>query len=159
MQFTHVWSLIKTTLPVWGPLFWAIISGFIGALGVHLLTQSREREKWILDCKKQEFKELMSALTESYVWTIRLRGPSDEEMQKSHAEARANALRVFRDRLYISDDLPLEPFATQWDHTSTLYMDLRIVRRDYEEIRTAIISAANKAVPKTTMQRLQFWKR
>ena len=154
MHFRDLLNSVWNTAPIWGPF----ISGLIAAFAVHLLTQSRERERWILDGKKEEFKELMTALTESYVWTIRMRGPSDEGMQKSHAEARANALRVFRDRINISDDLPLEPLATQWDHTSTLSMDRRIVRSDYEEIRTAIMNAANKAVPKTTMQKLRFWK-
>jgi hypothetical protein len=48
-----------------------IVSGFIAAIGVHLLlTQSREREKWILDCKKREFRELLSALSDAYAKTI-----------------------------------------------------------------------------------------
>jgi hypothetical protein len=152
MQFSHLWNLLKASAPFWSPF----LSALIAALLVHLLTQSRERERWILDCKKQEFKELMTALTESYVWTIRMHGPSDEQLQRSHAEARANVLRVFRDRLYISDDLPLGPLAQQWDHTSTLSMDLRIVRNDYEEFRKAIIDAANKDVKKTIMQKLKL---
>ena len=150
-------NFIKSTAVVWGPFASGLIAAFIAAFIVHLLTQSREREKWILDCKKQEFKELMSALAESYIWSIRMNVFSDADMQKSYAEANANALRVMRDRLYITTDLPLEDFVTKWNNTFS-GMQPRVIRNEYEEIRTAIIDAANNSVPKTRTSRLQFWK-
>jgi len=87
-------------------------------------------------------------------------GQTTEEMQKTYEESRANALRVFRDRVYILGDLPLDEFADRWHHTASLYMDMRIVRRDYEGIRMAIVKVANRAVPRSRIMRvLLFWKR
>ena len=53
---------LKATALWWSP----IVAGFIGAFGTHLHTQSRERERGILDCKKQEYRELLTALAQSH---------------------------------------------------------------------------------------------
>jgi len=57
------WPVVRSTAVWWSP----VAAGFIGALGVHLLTPSREREKWILDSKKAEYRELLSALSQAHM--------------------------------------------------------------------------------------------
>ena len=58
-----IWPIVSATAVWWSP----IVAGFIGAFGVHLLTQSSEREKWIFDSKKQEYREIaVCAITIAY---------------------------------------------------------------------------------------------
>ena len=155
MRNIDTWNILSLTVPVWSPL----LSGLLAAFIVHLLTQSRERERWVSDCKKQEFKELVSALTESYIWCLRAVPPVGADILRSRDEANANALRAIRDRIYITSELPLKEFAIRWSHASTLYMQPDRVSKEYEEIRTAIVDAASKCIPETSMHVLKFWKR
>ena len=65
LETKDFWPIVRTTAVWWSP----IVAGFIGAFGVHLLTQSREREKWILDSKKAEYRELLSVLSQAHMST------------------------------------------------------------------------------------------
>jgi hypothetical protein len=155
MCLRDVFGYVRATAVIWGPFVSALVAAFI----VHFLTQSRDREKWILDCKKQEFKELLSGLATSYIASLRMQGIADEEIQRNYSGAKANALRIMRDRIYIANDLPLEEIAKRWSIGSDLYRTPMRIHGDYDEIRTAIVIEANKCVPKSTLQRLRFWRR
>jgi hypothetical protein len=162
----NAWNAIKDTALWWNP----IVAGFIGAFGVHLLTQSREREKWILDNKKQEYRELLDALSDSYMSTASTRpGFSKEDNHtrfNSIAMKQNNSLRIFSDRIFITKDLPLPDLERSWRNATSKYNDadprLEKTREDfdkeYERIKDTIVAAAHRAVPKTPIQRLQFWK-
>jgi len=168
-----IWSIVRDTAIWWSP----IVSGFIGAFGVHLLTQSREREKWILDSKKQEFRELLSALSQAHINTRSLSSgwanyPSADNKER-HASIfliQDESSRLFSDRLFIANDLPLDSLRESWRKamkdfcyndpllTNVPYSNYSIFDREYVRIKDAIVAAANRSVPKTAMQRLKFWK-
>lgn len=143
MRNIDTWNIFSLTVPYWSSLLSVLITAFI----VHLFTQSRDRKRWVSDCKKQEFKELVSALTESYIWCLRVVPPVGADILRSRDEANANALRVMRDRIYITSELPLKEFATRWAQASTLYMQPDRLSKEYEEIRIAIVDAASKCIP------------
>jgi hypothetical protein len=156
MLFHDLWNSVWKTAPIWGPFLSALIAAFL----VHLLTQFRERERWILDCKKQEFKELMSAISESYLasleaWTPLGPPPRSfvlgEQAQRTLSTAKTNGYRVMNDRIYIVRDLDLRELSSAW-MTALNSEDLGRLEREYTRISAAIIRAANKADPK-------FWKR
>jgi hypothetical protein len=152
-------NFIKSTAVVWGPF----ISGLIAAFIVHLLTQSREREKWILDCKKQEFKELLSALAMSYIMTINTHSSPirvvDPDDQRKLDNVVIDALRVMNDRIYVADDLPLEEFGDRWSRACSLYAQRKQLSEEYAKISGTIVDAANRCVPKSTIKRCLFWRR
>ena len=100
----ETWNSIRSSAVWVNP----IVSGFIAAVVVHLLTQSRERERWILDCKKQEFRELLSALSDAYSKTITMLSPQrplDGDEHTRLQEAQSNSVRIIRDRIYIAKDI------------------------------------------------------
>jgi hypothetical protein len=167
-----IWSIVRDTAIWWSP----IVSGFIGAFGVNLLTQSREREKWILDSKKQEFRELLSALSQAHINTRSISSgwanyPSEGNKER-HASIflmQDESSRLFSDRLFITNDLPLDSLRESWRKAMegycysdgrllTDYTDYSIFDREYVRIKDIIVAAANRSVPKTAMQRLMFWK-
>jgi hypothetical protein len=170
------WSLIRNSAVWWSP----IVAGFIGALGVHLLTQSRERENWILDSKKAEFRELLSAVSKAHISTRRVShgfaySPSAEynDRYSSIFLIQDESLRFFSDRLFITNDLPLDTLRESWSSAMKYYSYNQKSRisetnnqfineefdREYDRIKNTIIAAAIRSVPKTTWQRLMFWKK
>jgi len=160
----HTWDSIKSSAVVWGPF----VSGLVAAFIVHLLTQSREREKWILDCKKQEYRELMEALSDMFVGYEETVNVFDGEKNKRLAEAVKRFTCVVRTRLYIAKDISLEQIQREWMAAVTQWREVDNYQSEaefknlfvlYERIRHRIIEAANRSVPKTAMQRLAFWKK
>ncbi len=166
------WPVVQNTA-VW---FSPVVAGFIGAVCVHLLTQSREREKWILDSKKQEFKELLSALSQAYIGTRSLQPGwvkyPDSENRERHAlilSMQRDSVRLFSDRLFITNDLPLNTLRESWHKvmevysyaqgSGSTYNHFKTLDEEYGRVRDAIVAAANHSVPKKARQCLMFWKK
>jgi len=167
----YFWSVVQNTAIWWSP----IVAGFIGAFGVHLLTQSRDREKWILNSKKQEFRELLSALSQAYTSTRSVSpgfaaypSADTKERDSSIFLKQDDSLRLFSDRLFITTDLPLNSLRESWrkameDYSyskgltiGSPYSHFSNFDAEYARIKDAIVVAANRSVPKTAMQRLMF---
>lgn len=166
------WTLLRNTAVWWSP----VVAGFIGAFGVHLLTQSREREKWILDSKKAEFRELLSALSQAHSSTrsasAGFANRDDRTEYKAIIPIQDDSVRVFSDRLFVNNDLPLQELQRAWSKVMEYYsytMDgwdiearlnpVATLDKEYDRIKDAIVAAASRSVPKTAMQRLMFWKK
>jgi hypothetical protein len=142
-----------------------LISGLVAAFVVHLLTQSRERERWILDCKKQEFRELLSALADSYVAVRDCCDPKrptiSAEEKNRLSTASMNFYKVMRDRIFVVEDLPLSDMRRRWFRVFKEYGEVKKLDRVdevFQEVTDIIVEAANRCVPKSTGQRLKFWK-
>ena len=168
------WSVARNTAVWWSP----VVAGFIGAFGVHLLTQSREREKWILDSKKQEYRELLSALSQAHINTRSVSPgfaayPSADTKERDFSifVKQDESLRLFSDRLFITNDLPLDAFRESWRKAMENYsysQGLTIgapyghftsLDGEYARIKDEIVAAANRSAPKTVWQRLMFWNK
>jgi hypothetical protein len=153
----HTWDFIKSSAVVWGPFVSALIAAFI----VHLLTQSREREKWILDCKKQEYRELLDALSDVYALALTSDGNLDGENGNRLFEATTHFVRIAYNRLYITSDISLEKIYREWLEATNSFSsrhDQVDFDKQYTRISQQIVQAANRSVPESTMQRLVFWK-
>jgi hypothetical protein len=152
------WPVVQNTAVWWSP----VVAGFIGAFGVHLLTQSREREKWILDSKKQEYRELLDALSASYSLAASIPVNSRAEVYNPIANGVNEFVRLSNDRIFIVKDLDLNTLPKRWSDSVATYrtnaMNADRFDKEYGRIRDEIVAAANRAVPKTTWQRLMFWK-
>ncbi len=99
-------------------------------------------------------------------------------MHASTTQAQNDSLRIFRDRIYIRKELPLTDLQESWrvvmkeyaygnatkeiGPNEVAFLDIVDLKRGFESefirISDEIAAAANRAVPKTTWQRLQFWK-
>lgn len=171
-SFISIWNTyVKDSMPI----FAAIVSGMGGAIVggflVHVLTQSREREKWILDSKKGEYRELLSALSLAHESTCR-QNPgflsNNGTSFPSIVETQRNSIRIFSDRIFITKDFELDAHKKAWreamghysygvtsngiPYSATNFTD------EYDRIKTAIVESAYSQVPKTIWQRLKFWQ-
>lgn len=146
-------------------LWWSpVLAGFIGAFSTHLITQSREREKWIVDCKKQEYRELLYALSSAYTLTRSYISGTTQPLNKQ-IEARDESYRVFSDRIYIVKDVNLDSLLSKWQTAVVTIFNQQqqssaksAFDTTYKTIRDEIVAAANLVAPKTVGSRLLFWK-
>jgi hypothetical protein len=162
--FDSFWNTyIKNAIPLVSATIGALGGGIVSGFLVQLLTQTREREKWILDAKKQEYRELLSALSDAYIVTLSSTLTeilNDKERREKFYDAQDHSRRLFRDRIFINSDLNLRNLAGRW-HEAIKFANggpKPMLHHEYDAIRDEIVAAANRAVPKTTMQRLQFWR-
>jgi hypothetical protein len=62
--FDSAWNTyVKDSMPLVATIIGAFGGGIVSGFLVHILTQSRDREKWVLDCKKQEYRELLTGIS------------------------------------------------------------------------------------------------
>jgi hypothetical protein len=88
---------------------WAGVGPLVGLLVGHYLIRSWQREQWLLDSRKQEFRELISALSDTIVhlmmFTPALEVGHAEKEFTEFVAAQKVAMRVLADRIYIARDL------------------------------------------------------
>jgi hypothetical protein len=96
----------------------ALIAAACGVGGVligHYLTRSWQREQWLLDRRKEEYRELISAL--STVFTNMQRfgtGVGDRDFNIRLAQVNADSYRVIRDRIFIADEIAKAQIMERW---------------------------------------------
>jgi hypothetical protein len=112
------------------------IVGIAGSLGGVVigqrLSKSWEREQWLLDTKKQEYRELLSAFSIAYMELQRLHGPgwvSSEQDQRHCSLVELDSYRVLRDRLYTAVALERENMRYRWAEALVNFKDTKDERR------------------------------
>lgn len=90
---------------------WAAVGPLAGIVIGHLLTRSWQRKQWLLDCRKEEFKELASVLSAEVLahinWRAARRLRSSDAVPRANEARRAQlaTLQVISDRVYIARDI------------------------------------------------------
>jgi hypothetical protein len=124
----NVWPVLHDSAIWWSP----IVAGFIGAFGVHWLTRSRELEAWVRNCQKEEWKELLSALTKAELAVAHLAAGLRSEflpdyevgVMEEYKITLNDAYRTLHDRLFIEAALERHNLPAQWDAIRTGVHDL-----------------------------------
>ena len=176
--FDSIWNTyIKDSMPIAAAIVGAFGGGILSGFLVHWLTRSREQEAWLRNCEKEEWRELLSALTttENFlarlsVATVKGNAQQKQEAIDAYEQACYSANRVLFDRLYINDDLEGDLLPARWRsvqstiesaliaQTYTIEL-LREIMNEFEPIKSDLRKVALKRfTPKTAFQRLQFWK-
>ena len=117
MQQTTI-ALVVTSVGITGTL--------AGVVMGHLLTRSWQQEQWLRDKRWQEYRELISAVTSSYIALIRLdavRGTpaSTRELSEEVNAIKHEAFRVIRDRLIIAKEIESGLVLDRWDEAVSNY--------------------------------------
>jgi hypothetical protein len=121
----------------------------IGSLLTYLSTRSAQRAQWLRDCRKEEFRELLRALSEHFAilsefWRI-VQTPEDREKL---TDAEANFFRVVHSRIYIADDVNRLGIKNKWSDAVKRYRanpqapDLQTFYKAYCEVNGTIVNAA-----------------
>jgi hypothetical protein len=123
----------------------------IGSLLTYLFSRSAQRENWLRDCRKEEFRELLRALSDHF--TIlqefeRLAYHQTPEERERLTDAQANFFRVVHSRIYIAYDVKRLNIKNKWIDAVKVYCaqpdkpDLQTFDKAYYEVNDAIVKAA-----------------
>lgn len=96
---------------------WAAIGPIIGILLGHYLTHSGQHEQWLRDCRKQEFRELLTAFSKCYVTVMLFGRPGvirNEQEMKDYFDDQREALVTVSDRMYIAEDVGKLDLYRRW---------------------------------------------
>jgi hypothetical protein len=95
---------------------WGATGPLIGILVGHHLTRSWQREQWRRDNRKQEYRELLSCLSNAYTHMVRFgsgHGWPDEIHQRVE-EVKTESFRVLRDRIFIAEEIKKSGIMELW---------------------------------------------
>lgn len=107
-------------IPLWLTLslaVWAAAGPLVGILVGHFLTRSWQRTQWLMDSRKQEYRELLTTLTNTYIVFGQYIGHSialDPQTRREVDQAERESYRVVRDRLFIAKDLQEADILNLW---------------------------------------------
>ena len=126
----------------------------VGSLLTYLFTRSTQREQWLRDCRKEEFRELLRALSDHF--TIlrefeRLVHHQTPVERERLTNAEADFFRVVHSRIYIANDVNHLNIKNRWINAVKKYCaqpdkpDLQTFYEAYNEVNGAIVKAALRA--------------
>jgi hypothetical protein len=88
------------------PALPALASGVIA----QVMARQSQLEQWLLDNRKQEWRELLSSLATTFLTMLRHKEPhlpQSPEAQSMISNARLESARILHDRIFIRSDLVL----------------------------------------------------
>jgi hypothetical protein len=140
-----VWSTIVLSI-------WSAVGSLVGVwFGGHIAQRS-QREHWVADNKRQEYRDLLTDITDAYLLVMRNSAPMvaySPEEQKERDDAERKSLETVRNRLFINDALEREKIMDLWtkalrdmDHTK----DMQLFKKRYEEVEIAIRKLAREVI-------------
>jgi hypothetical protein len=96
----HTFTLLISAVGIGGALAGIVVG--------HFLTRSSQHEQWLRDCRKQEFKEVVSAMSSLIIQHMIYAGSQGSDMPQSkqtYLDAYRATSVILCDRIYIHDDL------------------------------------------------------
>lgn len=141
-KLSHGWTLAL--------VLWGVIAPLLGILVGHYLTRSWQQKQWMLDRRKEEWRELLTTLTHSFVTICKLTGPMmvlDRGDMRALDEARTVAQTTIRDRVFISKEVKdLNIYETWVKAARAFEKDMIYIpfAEQYAVINAKIVDAATK---------------
>jgi hypothetical protein len=97
---------------------WSVAGPLVGVLIGAYVANRNQRKHWIADNKKQEYRELLTALTRAFGAMLELRGAGmialGPEDQRAYGAMETQALQIIRDRLFIADEVTQMDLLNRW---------------------------------------------
>jgi hypothetical protein len=138
-----IWQGILTSI-----LALAGIGGTLG--GVYIgqrMSQKWQREQWVLDNRKEEFRMLVDALSDSLrIETTKYSGMVlSGEQERAIVETHSNTMRVIRSRIFVADVVEQCRLDERWVEALKAHQvsfDIAPLAAVYSTLRAEIIRAA-----------------
>lgn len=129
---------------------WSAVGPLIGVVLGAYLSRRWQREQWLLDNRKQEYRELLTALTDAYMLMARFIRPMialDSQTQRQLDQAERDSYRVIRDRIFIAVDMKSNDILRLWATAVENYrqtLDERVFAKRFDDINDKIIEMASR---------------
>ena len=146
----------------WTTIPWATIANTIAAFGVGsivtlLITIWQRHREWVKDNKKQEWRELISSLSQSFHYLKNYSGYGiaiGGEQQKGLVEADAEARRAIESRLFVAHQIQRENVLERWQLLAAEKDWSRMIEY-WNSLHGTLVTAAQKDLGIG----IPFWKR
>jgi hypothetical protein len=131
-------------------IVWGAIGPLVGILVGHVLTRSWQQKQWMLDRRKEEWRELLTTLTASFVTICKLTGPMralDGNDMRELDEAQTVAQTTIRDRIFIAKEVKELKICETWMAAARAFekdMIYMPFAEQYAVINAKIVDAATK---------------
>ncbi len=105
-------SSLDIALPVW-----AAVGPLMGVMLGSYLAMRTQRKHWVLDNKKEEYRELLGTLTRAFDDIIEqhaLMVAHGPEEQRKYMAAEKSAMAVIRDRIFIAREIEKMKLLERW---------------------------------------------
>jgi|HubBroStandDraft_1064217.scaffolds.fasta_scaffold153637_1 hypothetical protein len=129
-----------------------IVGTAIGAFLVYRFSRRTQHEQWIRDNRKEEYRELIEALTDEITALVRRLEMSKDrtitrEVFDEEREKHRTALRVLKNRIFIARDLKERNLFDEWADGLKLVWETgeyHTFEATYEKIREWIVDRATR---------------
>jgi len=131
----------------------SILGLFIGAY----LSRSWDRNKWLNDNRKSEYKELLTAITTASVSIIKSASEADDfDVRKQANEANTEFHRVVNDRIFIASELEEIKIVQRWDEAVNMLLKTVDKRQSKENAAFHITSYSVNAADLVAQFEVEF---
>lgn len=103
---------------------WAAIGPLVGILLGARLARRSQRDQWIADNRKSEYRELLTALTKAFTGIVQLRAPGvalGPQEQKALSDLEAQSFVAIRDRIFIAKEIENLKLLARWSQALRQY--------------------------------------
>jgi len=145
MVLTSILEAPTFTLLEYAKSIWVAIGPLVGVVIGALLARSWDRQKWIKDNRKQECKELLTAMSKAA--TLLLAARMAREKEAASRDMFLESLVVFSQSLFITKDAEYQQAFDLWKeavHNYNTTSDHHKFDDTLEQIRTKVITMATK---------------
>jgi hypothetical protein len=133
------------TIPTWVTIASSLsVGSFVGSLITLYFSSKQRRQEWIKDNKKQEWRELISTLSQSFHYiTNNSFGMMSGEQEKGCMEADAEARRSIESRIFVWHRIQSENVRERWQLLAT-EKDWGKMIQYWNELHATLIATAHK---------------
>jgi hypothetical protein len=141
---------------------WGVVAPLVGIFLGNYLTKSWQREQWLKDCRKEECRELLTALAKAHMKLAFLKLQESQLTPEVHAqiiEAMESASITLHDRIYIAEDVKQKKLYGLWNTATRKFQenhDQASFSEVYAQISGLIVSIATRDNP-TWFRRFVDW--
>src|SRR5260370_29907989 len=140
----------------WSSLIGALgIGSVIGGVVTQYFSAKQRHREWVKDNKKQEWRELIAALSQSvhrilqhtpdlrFDGIVAISGEQEKQLLEAFLEADLEARRIIEDRLFISSWLQSENVLERWQLIAAEKDSARILEY-WNHLHSALVDFAHK---------------
>lgn len=146
------------TVPLWVTIVSSLsVGSFVGGLITQLFSSRQQHQEWLKDNKKEEWRELISTLSQSFQYLKNNTGygvVKNPEQQKGAVEADAEARRAIESRIFVAQQIQRENLLERWKLLAA-EGDWSKRAHDWNSLHDTLVVAAHKDLGIG----ISFWKR
>lgn len=135
---------------VWSTIIlgvWAAVGPLVGVRYGSQLAERVQRQHWLSDNKKQEYRELLSTLSRIQRLLLQVGGLVSGEEERMIREAENETWRIIQDRVFIAETMQEIGLLSRWAkiiNKLQTEMQHAVFLNDMVELRKDILAAALK---------------